>query len=472
MAQDDKNNPSTDEGFDELPVDAGTEDLPTNEGEIAWSDDDNDLKAQPPGDDFDDPNAGSEAEADPQANKNNRAGRGFASTAEDSLKPPRSNLATILSVVLAVLLIGGGGLWFFTSRDTGLKPVIQQDRAQQAANNAASLEKVETVDTKTASAMFDQPTPTQPSPENAPPAHTTDQPVLSQSLEESRAPIVPDPAEVSATDVPPAALAEPNKGAPAEIQPTQETIPPVPAATVPIPVEKAAAPEKPGNRLEDQANDLKETPRPMASSQEMAQLTQSLSDLKNQMASVKEQLNSVPPAPPVTSPNAAEIDRLAKLETRIEQLTQTVAALSTAKAGIEVSSRVPEDEVGVAPKKSKPVKKTKKTTKKTKAPQKQVEEDLPEITGVDRKSADRTQYVLSRRSTGGPGVVPRPVQSTTVLRAAMPGVAWLSSDRSSTAVQMIQVGETHPVIGKIRSIKQVGSVWVIEGTRGTIKGSR
>jgi len=56
-----------------------------------------------------------------------------------------------------------------------------------------------------------------------------------------------------------------------------------------------------------------------------------------------------------------------------------------------------------------------------------------------------------------------------VLRAAVPGQAWLSLDATSTDLKQVKVGDSVPGIGKVTAITHMGDNWIVQGSAGTIK---
>ena len=55
-----------------------------------------------------------------------------------------------------------------------------------------------------------------------------------------------------------------------------------------------------------------------------------------------------------------------------------------------------------------------------------------------------------------------------VLRAAMPGQAWVAETATSPDLRLVQVGDILPGIGKVNAVRQVNGVWSVVGTMGTV----
>ncbi len=59
--------------------------------------------------------------------------------------------------------------------------------------------------------------------------------------------------------------------------------------------------------------------------------------------------------------------------------------------------------------------------------------------------------------------------SSWVLRAAVPGEAWVASSSATRELKPVRVGETLEGVGRVTSIQQKDGAWVVEGTKGTIR---
>jgi hypothetical protein len=59
--------------------------------------------------------------------------------------------------------------------------------------------------------------------------------------------------------------------------------------------------------------------------------------------------------------------------------------------------------------------------------------------------------------------------SSWILRAAVPGQAWVASDATSHDLKQVQVGDTLTGIGRITAIQQQGDQWIVKGSKGSIQ---
>ncbi|MDX2027373.1 MAG: hypothetical protein SFW62_01910 [Alphaproteobacteria bacterium] len=84
----------------------------------------------------------------------------------------------------------------------------------------------------------------------------------------------------------------------------------------------------------------------------------------------------------------------------------------------------------------------------------------PKTSTASRKAKKpaRTTQTSSRRT-----------KSSWVLRAATPEEAWVAESAYAPELRHVEVGDQLPGIGRIRSIRQAGDSWVVEGTQGTIR---
>jgi hypothetical protein len=83
---------------------------------------------------------------------------------------------------------------------------------------------------------------------------------------------------------------------------------------------------------------------------------------------------------------------------------------------------------------------------------------------VVHKAAHKTTKKTSEEAALSP-----PHSTRWVLRAAMPGQAWVSTTPTSRELKQLQVGDTLEGIGKITAIQQQGNNWVVQGTKGLIQ---
>jgi hypothetical protein len=56
-----------------------------------------------------------------------------------------------------------------------------------------------------------------------------------------------------------------------------------------------------------------------------------------------------------------------------------------------------------------------------------------------------------------------------VLRAATPNEAWVAPDAFSQDLRRIRVGDEFPGLGRVKSIRQSGDGWMVEGTAGNVR---
>ncbi|MDR3425749.1 MAG: hypothetical protein P4M13_11885 [Alphaproteobacteria bacterium] len=61
------------------------------------------------------------------------------------------------------------------------------------------------------------------------------------------------------------------------------------------------------------------------------------------------------------------------------------------------------------------------------------------------------------------------VENKWVLRAATPGQAWVATSPTSPDLKQLKVGDKLPGIGNITAIQQDGGVWIVQGTKGSVK---
>jgi hypothetical protein len=167
----------------------------------------------------------------------------------------------------------------------------------------------------------------------------------------------------------------------------------------------------------------------------LAALSSHIDDMQNALTQTVQQLNHVAnmvaanQAPASVGPGID--DRLNKIEQQLAQLQHPVVApLPVTATGESI---------------------TPKATYKTKH------------ASVSPKTNKKTSYASSHH-------MKKPTASTHwVLRAATPDEAWVAVSATAPALRHVMVGDDLPGVGRIRAIHQNGDMWVLEGTRGTIR---
>jgi hypothetical protein len=177
-------------------------------------------------------------------------------------------------------------------------------------------------------------------------------------------------------------------------------------------------------------------------------LTASVNDLQKSLEATTQEINklatmmaatqAMPPVSGQVSP--ALEDRLNKIEQSLIQIQHNeIAKPAPAIAAMpesEATSKVI----------AKPVSHKKKPAKHKPVHQKTVHYGIPPVSSK-----------------------PAEVANSWVLRAATPGEAWVAADAHTTELKHVQVGDSLPGIGAIRTIHQTPGGWEIEGTTGTIR---
>jgi hypothetical protein len=97
---------------------------------------------------------------------------------------------------------------------------------------------------------------------------------------------------------------------------------------------------------------------------------------------------------------------------------------------------------------------------------------VPEAVKAEAAKKAPVKKVVKKASTSKPKAKKKASKkepSYMVLRAATPNAAWVAPDANSNELRRVTVGETLPVIGQVKEIRQNAGVWEIVGTSGTLK---
>ena len=85
------------------------------------------------------------------------------------------------------------------------------------------------------------------------------------------------------------------------------------------------------------------------------------------------------------------------------------------------------------------------------------------------KKVEKRTAVAKKKTAPAKKSVAKKEAPAMVLRAATPNAAWVAPDVNSTELRRVIVGETLPVIGQVKEIRQTGGTWEIVGANGTLK---
>lgn len=86
-------------------------------------------------------------------------------------------------------------------------------------------------------------------------------------------------------------------------------------------------------------------------------------------------------------------------------------------------------------------------------------------TVVSRKSSQTAHAKTAQKPAAKKAAAKAP---RWVLRAATPKSAWIAESGDAKELRQVKVGDTLPGLGTIRTIKNVGGAWVVQGSKGSV----
>lgn len=155
------------------------------------------------------------------------------------------------------------------------------------------------------------------------------------------------------------------------------------------------------------------------------------------------------PVEQALTPGAIQNEKIA-LQKEVDDLRQTVRALNDKIAQMEIR-KTSRTESGQSAASGDGVK-----VKKAQTKQAQSAKSAPKQSAV--KTAKKSQSPSSRQASA------RKSGRHWILRAAVPGSAWVADSPSSTSLKPIKVGDTVPGLGKIKSIVNNNGRWIVKGS--------
>ena len=182
-----------------------------------------------------------------------------------------------------------------------------------------------------------------------------------------------------------------------------------------------------------------------AEDQRIAALTARIDNLQKALDQATQQLGQVTnmvAATTTTATTSPASSNNKELEDKIDRLEQQIAAMNRA-APVTVATESAPKPVMTAPVYHRPAP-HKVVHKIVKKPSVEVEKDaLPPA--------------------------PTPPAQTWVLRAAMPGQAWVATSATSHDLKAVHVGDTLPGVGRVTAIQDQNGSWSVKGTTGSIQ---
>jgi hypothetical protein len=193
-------------------------------------------------------------------------------------------------------------------------------------------------------------------------------------------------------------------------------------------------------------------------------LQKSLAQVTQQLSQVSTMLAAQPQSPSVA--NAATEERLLKVEQELAQLhhsnAPSLAAPSVAPTAVPASLPVA---LATVPEPSRIAQSA------TTAKAKHKNDAAKHKTARKRKITARRSTVIHSPKAAAPGVKPGMAWQSKpelVIRAAMPGEAWVAKDATTRELRPVHIGDQLPGVGRVQAIHQNGDIWVIEGTEATL----
>ncbi len=358
----------------------------------------------------------------------------MAEAAEAEMSRSRTGIGSLIFYIIIAGVIAGGGYMAYRTFTTGGDPV-SPGTVLQAANTAASDVKSVVVPTD-ANAPTPAPLPannSNPVPNSGPTADSNNrwQTTLPDDL------VTPTP------------QAQP---AAAPVATTTATANPMPVA-VPTTANGAAAAPLAATVANTEAM-AGLNARLAETESQLTQMQQSLQASQAEVVSLKKQQTqaAVVTAPPVVNDGELTAMRAenASLQKKIDQLTRAQQSLQAQLQSANAHSAVaPMAMAAASPKGSSP-----KATPKAKV----------------SKPAEDSMMMADDNTPRSPKTrAPTASKSNWVLRAATPGMAWVSPQPGSAELKRVVPGDSLPGIGQVTAIRQENGRWIVEGSGGVIR---